>query len=147
MPETPEQEARRVIDAQLVAAGWVVQALDQINLSAARGVAVREMQSEGGPADYGLFVDGKALGVLEAKKAGTTLSGVAEQSQRYTAAKKWIPQRWADPLPFTYDQIHWLNVIKNYDALNGAFATGDQTAYLEIWQSVDSIEGVPLAVA
>ncbi|MBL9151283.1 MAG: hypothetical protein JNK37_02300 [Verrucomicrobiales bacterium] len=103
MPETPEQEARRVIDAQLVAAGWVVQTLDQINLSAARGVAVREMQSEGGPADYVLFVDGKALGVLEAKKAGTTLSGVAEQSQRYTAAKKWIPQRWADPLPFTYE--------------------------------------------
>jgi type I restriction enzyme R subunit len=103
MPETPEQEARRVIDAQLVAAGWAVQNLDQINLSAARGVAVREMQSQGGPADYVLFVDGKALGVLEAKKAGTTLSGVAEQSQRYTAAKKWIPQRWADPLPFTYE--------------------------------------------
>ena len=92
-----------MIDAQLAAAGWAVQNLDQINLSAARGVAVREMQSQGGPADYILFVDGKALGVLEAKKAGTTLSGVAEQSQRYTAARKWIPQRWADPLPFTYE--------------------------------------------
>jgi len=103
MSETPEQEARRTIDAQLAAAGWAVQNLDQINLSAARGVAVREMQSQGGPADYVLFVDGKALGVLEAKKAGTTLSGVAEQSRRYTAAKKWIPQRWADPLPFTYE--------------------------------------------
>lgn len=103
MSETPEQEARRTIDAQLAAAGWAVQNLDQINLSAARGVAVREMQSQGGPADYVLFVDGKALGILEAKKAGTTLSGVAEQSQRYTAAKKWIPQRWADPLPFTYE--------------------------------------------
>ncbi len=103
MPETPEQEARRTIDAQLAAAGWAVQNLAQINLSAARGVAVREMQSQGGPADYVLFVDGKALGVLEAKKAGTTLSGVAEQSQRYTSAKKWIPQRWADPLPFTYE--------------------------------------------
>lgn len=103
MSETPEQEARRTIDAQLAAAGWVVQDLVGLNLSAARGVAVREMQSQGGPADYVLFVDGKALGVLEAKKAGTTLSGVAEQSQRYTTAKKWIPQRWADPLPFTYE--------------------------------------------
>lgn len=103
MAETPEQEARRMIDVQLAAAGWAVQNLDQINLSAARGVAVREMQSQGGPADYVLFVDGKALGVPEAKKAGTTLSGVAEQSQRYTAVRKWIPQLWADPLPFTYE--------------------------------------------
>jgi len=38
-------------------------------------------------------------------------------------------------------------VIKNYIALNGAFATDDQAAYLEAWQSVDSEEGVPLAVA
>lgn len=103
MSASPEQNARQIIDAQLAAAGWVVQDRDQINLSAARGVAVRELQSEGGPADYVLFVDGKALGVLEAKKAGTTLSGVADQSERYSAAKKWIPQRWADPLPFTYE--------------------------------------------
>ena len=103
MPETPEQEARRTIDAQLAAAGWAVQNLDQINLSASRGVAVREMRSSGGPADYILFVDGKALGIVEAKKAGTTLSGVADQSERYSHAKKWIPQRWADPLPFTYE--------------------------------------------
>jgi type I site-specific restriction endonuclease/REP element-mobilizing transposase RayT len=61
------------------------------------------MQSHGGPADYILFADGKALGIVEAKKAGTTLSAVAEQSARYTAAMKWIPQRWADPLPFTYE--------------------------------------------
>ena len=38
-------------------------------------------------------------------------------------------------------------MIKNYIALNGAFATDDQDAYLEAWQSVDSDEGVPLAVA
>ena len=48
---------------------------------------------------------------------------------------------------FTPAQIHWLDVIKNYVALNGAFATDDQEAYLDAWQSVDSDEGVPLAVA
>ena len=99
----PEQIARTTIDAMLAAAGWTVQDTKELNLSASQGVAVREMQSQGGPADYILFVDGKALGVVEAKKEGTTLSGVAEQSQRYTAAKKWIPQCWADPLPFTYE--------------------------------------------
>ena len=103
MSTSPEQLAREAIDRQLEAACWVVQSLDQLNLSASRGVAVRELQSQGGPADYILFVDGKALGVIEAKKAGTTLSGVSEQSERYSHAKKWIPQRWADPLPFTYE--------------------------------------------
>ncbi|WP_411847433.1 DEAD/DEAH box helicase family protein [Roseibacillus persicicus] len=100
---TPESIARENIDAQLSAAGWTVQDLSQLNLSASRGVAIREVRSQGGPADYILFVDGKALGVVEAKKEGTTLSSVAEQSTRYTHARKWIPQRWADPLPFTYE--------------------------------------------
>jgi type I restriction enzyme R subunit len=99
----PEQQARETIDALLGAAGWAIQDIASLNLHAARGVAVREMQSHGGPADYILFVDGKALGIVEAKKEGTTLSAVAEQSARYTAAMKWIPQRWADPLPFTYE--------------------------------------------
>jgi type I restriction enzyme R subunit len=101
--QLPEQLARQKIDAMLQASGWSVQSLKNLNLSASRGVAVREMQSMGGPADYILFVDGKALGVVEAKKVGTTLSAVAEQSARYTTAKNWIPQRWADPLPFTYE--------------------------------------------
>ncbi len=100
---SPEQLARIQIDSLLGAAGWAIQDISALNLHAARGVAVREMQSHGGPADYILFVDGKALGIVEAKKEGTTLSAVAEQSARYTAAMKWIPQRWADPLPFTYE--------------------------------------------
>ncbi|MCF6313192.1 MAG: DEAD/DEAH box helicase family protein [Verrucomicrobiales bacterium] len=103
MPPAPETIARETIDRQLAAAGWVVQDVSELNLAAGQGVAVREMQSQGGPADYILFVDGKALGVVEAKKEGTTLSGIAEQSERYSHAKKWIPQRWADPLPFTYE--------------------------------------------
>jgi type I restriction enzyme R subunit len=103
MSYTPEALARQAIDAQLSAAGWTVQSLGDLNLHTSRGVAVREMQSHGGPADYVLFVDGKALGIVEAKKEGATLSAVAEQSARYTAAMKWIPQRWTDPLPFTYE--------------------------------------------
>jgi type I restriction enzyme R subunit len=100
---TPEDKAREKIDQQLEAAGWRVQDLSTLNLLAARGVAIREMQSQGGPADYILFVDGKALGVVEAKKGGTTLSAVYEQSARYSYARRWIPQRWAEPLPFTYE--------------------------------------------
>jgi|GEM_PF-3113617 len=79
----PEQQARRNIDAQLSAAGWCIQSMAELNLGASLGVAVREFPVTGGEADYILFVDRKAVGVVEAKPEGTTLSGVAEQSERY----------------------------------------------------------------
>jgi type I restriction enzyme R subunit len=61
-----------------------------------------------------------------------------------TRYQQWLAQQGER---FTDAQRHWLDVIKNYVALNGAFATDDQNAYLDAWQSVDSDEGVPLAVA
>ena len=81
MPPTkknPEEEAHELIDADLVRAGWIVQHRDGINLQAGRGVAIREfkMKSGHGFADYLLFVDGKAVGALEAKPAGHPLLGV-----------------------------------------------------------------------
>ncbi len=84
MPElNPEQEARQQIDAQLAACGWVVQDYKQFNPSAGRGLALREVPLQSGTCDYLLLVDRKAVGVIEAKKAGTLLSGVAEQSGHY----------------------------------------------------------------
>ena len=77
----PEEKARENIDGQLEACGWSVQDKAQLNLAVSLGVAVRELQLETGPADYVLFVDKKAVGVIEAKPEGTTLSGVAEQSE------------------------------------------------------------------
>src|SRR5690606_35514110 len=79
----PEQQARQKIDELLQAAGWILQNRDQFDRTAGLGVAVREFQLPAGPCDYLLFVDGKAAGVIEAKKAGVTLSGVAEQSAKY----------------------------------------------------------------
>ena len=77
--DTPERRARQRIDAGLKASGWTVQSRDEINLSAARGVAIREFKMEPGfgYADYLLFVDGRSVGALEAKKEGFTLTGVA----------------------------------------------------------------------
>lgn len=104
MTQTPEQQARVRIDAALVAAVWVVQSRDEINLTAGRGVAIREfaLKSGHGYADYLLFVDGKAVGVLEAKKVGETLRGIEPQAARYTEGlpdNLRAPQR---PLPFQY---------------------------------------------
>lgn len=99
----PEQIARQKIDALLEAAGWVLQDRDQLNKSAGLGVAVREFQLPAGPCDYLLFVDGKAAGVVEAKKAGVTLSGVSEQSDKYMAALPPHVARWRDTLVFDYE--------------------------------------------
>lgn len=48
MPETPEQRARRDIDTDLTAAGWLVQDRDDIDLTAGRGISVREFRMKQG---------------------------------------------------------------------------------------------------
>jgi len=103
MSPQPEQQARREIDRLLNAAGWAVQDVDKASIHAARGVAIREFPLPGhGFADYLLYVDGQAAGVIEAKKAGATLSGVEVQAERYTQGLPSDLPRWATPLPFAY---------------------------------------------
>jgi type I restriction enzyme, R subunit len=74
-----------VIDRQLAEAGWVVQDKTGMNLYAGSGVAVREvtMAPGHGRADYLLYLDRRVVGVIEAKPAGTPLSGVEWQSAMY----------------------------------------------------------------
>lgn len=103
MSPTPEAQARIAIDRLLKLAGWVVQDRADFNRQAADGVAVREFRLPSGPCDYLLFVAGKACGVIEAKPAGTTLSGVAEQSARYMVDLPAHLARWADQLVFDYE--------------------------------------------
>ena len=100
---TPEEKARQKIDQLLEAAGWNVQNLRELNLGVSLGVAVREFTLESGEADYLLFVDRKAVGAIEAKPEGTTLSGIAEQSAKYLeGVPKNLPQV-QQPLPFAYE--------------------------------------------
>lgn len=81
----PEQKARQRIDTMLARAGWVVQDYRSVNLYAGLGVAVRELVTDAGPADYVLFVNRQAVGIIEVKKQGTTLSGVEPQTLKYQA--------------------------------------------------------------
>ena len=102
--QNPEQIARDQIDKRLLAAGWQVQDKASLNPNAALGVAVREYPTDNGPADYVLFVDGRAVGVVEAKPDswGERLTTVEEQSSGYAGAKlKWVAN--AEPLPFVYE--------------------------------------------
>lgn len=102
--QNPEQKARDCIDQMLRDSGWSVQDKDKINFSAGLGIAVREYQTDVGPADYVLFVNRKPVGVIEAKREeeGQNLSKVEEQSRDYgTAQLKWIQKDGA--LPFIHE--------------------------------------------
>ena len=100
---TPEEKARETIDGLLRAAGWQVQDRNALNLGAAQGVAVREFPLQTGFADYLLFVDRRAVGVIEAKPEGTTLGGVAEQSGQYLIGLPPDIPHAQLPLPFAYE--------------------------------------------
>src|SRR5881396_295755 len=101
---SPEELARENIDKLLTACGWEVQDRKSINLTAAQGVAIREaLLKDRDEVDYLLFVDGKAIGTVEAKPEGFTLTGVEEQSGGYGKALLDIYPKWRDPLPFAYE--------------------------------------------
>ena len=102
---TPEEQARVNIDSLLKQAGWSVQDADSINLYASRGVAVREfpLKSGHGTADYLLYVNQKAAGVVEAKPEGSTLTGVEVQSEKYSTGLPDNLPAYHSPLPFLYE--------------------------------------------
>ena len=65
---SPEECARLAIDEKLKQAGWVIQDMNALNLAAGLGVAIREFPTSTGEVDYALFVDGRPVGVVEAKR-------------------------------------------------------------------------------
>lgn len=112
---TPEAKARQTIDALLTAAGWHVCSMAEANIHASTGVAIREFHLNPGHgfADYLLYVNGKAAGVIEAKKEGATLSGVEVQSARYAQGLPPSLPAWRRPLPFLFEstgvETHFTN--------------------------------------
>ena len=102
---TPEEQARVNIDRKLAQAGWAVQNHASINLYASLGVAVREfpLKTGHGTADYLLYVDQKAVGVVEAKAEGSTLTGVEPQSGKYSTGLPDSLPALRRPLPFLYE--------------------------------------------
>lgn len=101
---TPEEKARQLIDEKLHAAGWIIQDRKNFNRFAGLGVACREfLMQDGTEADYLLFIDGKAAGVIEAKKADIPLSGIESQSAGYSCHLPDFVAHYQMPLPFVYE--------------------------------------------
>jgi len=99
----PEDKAREKIDQLLTEAGWIIQDREKLNFGAGLGIAIREYPLTTGATDYLLVIDRKAAGVLEAKPHGTTLSGVAEQTEKYLGGIPPDLPKICDPLPFVYE--------------------------------------------
>lgn len=113
---TPEARARQKIDERLSQAGWVIQDVRQLNLSAGSGIAVREFPTDTGPVDYALFVDGTPVGVIEAKPddAGEHITVVENQSRRYANSKfKWINREYK--IRFVYEATGTLTRFTDYE--------------------------------
>lgn len=108
---TPEAQSRVRIDAMLTAAGWAVQPYGAVNLSARRGVAVREfvLALGHGRADYLLFVDGEAVGALEAKPEDvpTALEGALPFVYQSTGTETRFTNT-LDPEPTSRD-VFWFH--------------------------------------
>ncbi len=129
---TPEQKARVSIDALLQQAGWHVCNVADANIHAGsgdvKGVAIREfpLNNGFGFADYLLYVNGKACGVIEAKKEGATLTGVEVQSCRYAQGLPTSLPAWRRPLPFLWEstgvETHFTNGLDPEPRARGVFA-------------------------
>lgn len=118
-----EQIARDNIDKQLLASGWIIQDKKKFNLAAGLGIAIREYQTDIGPADYVLFVDKKAVGIIEAKREeeGVRLTTVEEQSSQYANAKLRLLNN--DPLPFVYESTGEVTRFTDYRDLKARSRT------------------------
>jgi len=103
-PPMNEAQVRAEIDQLLAQAGWQVQDVNMMNLTAAQGVAVREVSTAVGRADYLLYVDRCLVGVIEAKREGADLTAAQAQAARYASGltnSQMLSARRAT-LPFQY---------------------------------------------
>lgn len=101
---TPEEKARQKIDQWFTDAGWEVINRDEYEPTST-AVAIREgLLKSNLEADYFLFINGKAVGVLEAKREETDAfsSKVCEQAALYARSVPNIYQTYQKPLPFIF---------------------------------------------
>lgn len=110
---------RKRIDPKLKALGWIiVPYVEGMDVSQLTNHAVEEYPTANGPADYALFVNGKLLGIIEAKRLAVGAQNVLEQAKRYSqgvslsGAGHWGGYR----VPFLYSsngETHWFIDVRD----------------------------------
>src|SRR5438552_12164792 len=103
-PEAEWLTRKSRIDKRLKQKGWqLVRFTPALNLKALDRTAVEELPTANGPADYGLFVSGRLLGIIEAKKVTVNPQNVLEQAKRYAAGVFDAVGEWNGlRVPFLY---------------------------------------------
>jgi type I restriction enzyme R subunit len=113
--QDPEQRARDNIDKQLNVCGWVIQDKKQMNLNAALGVAVRKYNTQDGKElDYALFVEGKPVGVIEAKAEDKGFQLIQAETQSKDYADSKLKHLNNEPLPFVFESTGALTRFTDY---------------------------------
>lgn len=112
---SPEEKARLEIDKKLESSGYIIQDVREFNPSAGLGVVVREWQTDSGPCDYLIFIDGKPCGLIEAKEhnKGEKLTQVAEQTKRYAESQFKYASKDID-IRFAYEATDVLTRFCDY---------------------------------
>lgn len=116
----PEEKARVKIDKQLNNAGWDI--VDRKDYLPNYAMAVKEALMQGGKeSDYLLFVDNKAIGVVEAKKESDSLGPkVASQAEHYAKTpQNWYGLWFQGLIPLVYlangNKIYFKNMLTDSD--------------------------------
>jgi type I restriction enzyme R subunit len=124
-PPMSEAQVRAELDEILEKAGWAVQDDSAKNLFAGKGVAVREVSTAVGRADYLLYVDQRLVGVIEAKREGADLEAAMQQAARYATGLTRSQQlsAWRASLPFRY--VADGNSVRFHNALDPSPRTRD----------------------
>jgi len=141
----PEAQARLEIDRQLALAGWILQHRDEMNLSAAPAIAVREFKLRRGHGfvDYMLFLDGKPVGVCEAKPSGFSLTSVEVQTAKYIDGLPPELDAPIKPLPFAYistgDETVIINLLDPHPRSRQIF-TFHRPETLREWLTADTLD-------
>ena len=105
--ELDEADTRRIIDARLRQAGWKANT-DQIRYSMgsrpedAEAIAIAEWPTDKGPVDYALFLKGRCVAVIEAKRASKDVPAVLEQAKRYAEEIQLSPAQLVVGAPYQH---------------------------------------------
>lgn len=147
-PPMSEAQVRTELDRIMEKAGWIVQDDSAKNLFAGRGVAVREVSTAAGRADYLLYVDQRLAGVIEAKREGADLEAAMHQAARYATGLTRSQQlsAWRASLPFRY--VADGNTVRFHNALDPTPRTRDVFAVHRpdtIARWIEEAEGDPTA--
>lgn len=101
---TPEQKARKIIDSLFSNSGWEVVDRDSYSPTTSAAAIEEGLLNHNLEADYLLFINGTAIGVLEAKKESYDIvsDAVKAQAENYVANVPNTYKKYSNVLPLIF---------------------------------------------